>query len=208
MHDALAAMRRGNLIRLQRCLRDRADTVDTVVHAPLTPPTRSGYRRWLCDLFRFISPVEKSVALTPGLDRRLMRGRHKASRLASDLMALGLTKAERTRLANRCHVPELHNPLEALGWLFVVERLTLQFDRLQSQLWPHIAFELDTAGSFLVGYGDELLHSWMELDRAVDRMIASESDMDLVTQASFAALDLLETTASGVENVASVTTAA
>ena len=206
MHDALAAMHRGNLIQLQRRLRARAETVDTVVHAPLTPPTRSGYRRWLCDLFRFIAPVEKN--LVPVLDKRLMRGRHKASRLATDLMALGLTAPERTRLANRCIVPELYHPLEGLGWLFVVERLTLQFDRIQSQLWPHLGFELNVAGCFLVGYGDEMLRAWMELDRALDRMITNESHMDIVCRASFAALDLLETTAGCVENQASVTTAA
>ena len=185
-------MPQGTLTRLHRSLRDRAEAVDTVVQAPLSPPTRHGYRRWLCELYRFISAFEKSLLITPGLELPFVRARLKAGHLSSDLLALGLTARERMRLADRCNVPDFTDPIEALGWLFVVDRLTLELDAIRARLMPELALEIDLAGSFLDGYADDQLEMWFELERVLDDVICGEHDLKALRSAALAALDCLE----------------
>jgi heme oxygenase len=135
------------------------------------------------------------LALTPLLDYDFIRSRTKAGYLAMDLLVLGLGKHERTRLATRCTVPTFSDPLEALGWLFVVERITLQLDKIRARLLPTLEVEIEAAGSFLDAYDDAGAHEWLELGRVLDKFLLEERDLDIVLTAARTALDCFETTA-------------
>jgi heme oxygenase len=193
--QAVERMSEDTLTRLQSILRARAEAVDVVLHEPLESATRAGYRQWLCNLFRFIAPLEASLALTPLLDCDFIKSRTKAGYLAMDLLVLGLGKRERTRLATRCTIPAFSDPLEALGWLFVVERITLQLDKIRARLLPTLEVELEAAGSFLDLYDDAVAHEWLELGRVLDKFLLEERDLDIVLTAARAALDCFETAA-------------
>ena len=93
------------LTRLERRFGDRADTVATMVGASIAQPTRESYRRFLCDLYGFVTAFEARFAFALGLDITFIENRIKSGRMATDLLALGLTAYERVRLSRRCVVP-------------------------------------------------------------------------------------------------------
>jgi len=181
-----------NLTRLQRALRERAEAVDVLVHAALSPATPAGYRQWLCDLYGFIEPFERRFAFTHQLDIWFIEQRIKSGRLSADLLALGLTRDEFARLSHAPAIPEFTHPLDALGWLLVVERLTLQLAGIRRRLQPALGRELATAGSFVAVYDGATDAMWSGLGRMVDRWVASEADLQQVQTAAFAGLDALE----------------
>jgi heme oxygenase len=192
--QAVESMSEDVLSRLQSILRARAEAVDVVIHEPLESATRAGYRQWLCNLFRFIAPFEASFALTPLLHCDFINSRTKAGYLAKDLLVLGLGESERTQLATRCTVPAFSDPLQALGWLFVVERITLQLDQLRARLLPTLELEIEVAGAFLDVYDGAVVHEWLQFGRVLDQFLLEDRDLEIFLTAARAALDSLETT--------------
>jgi heme oxygenase len=181
------------LTRLQRALRERTDAIDAIVHAPLMKsPTRAGYRRWVCDLYHFISAFETRFAFAPGIEIVFIASRIKSGRLASDLLALGLTGAEYQRLSRRQIIPVFSTASESLGWLFVVERITLQLAALREQLQPSLAKELAIAGSFFEVYEGAVAERWNELGEAVERAFRVDADLRILTASASTALNCLQ----------------
>ena len=180
------------LTRLERRIGDRADTVAAIVGASIAQPTRDSYRRFLCDLYGFVTAFESRFAFALGLDITFIENRIKSGRLASDLLALGLTSYERVRLSRRCSVPSFVGSAEALGWLFVVERLTLDFPSIKNRLRVAIPYDLEIAGSFIGADVAEIEASWAELGRVVDRHVHAKPELDRTIRAAEAALLCLE----------------
>jgi heme oxygenase len=190
------------LVRLQRTLRDRTDEVDLVVHRPLVEPTRANYREWIGTLFNFVYAFELRFAFAPDLELRFIEPRIKSGRLSSDLLALGLTRAAYDRLACRCVVPTFVTPVECLGWLFVVERITLQLADLRQRAEPALARELAVASRFFATYEDRVETRWHELGAMIDRFCRSERELQTLSRAALAGLDCLQAaTASGPQTV-------
>ena len=184
-------MRSWTLTRLARGLRDRAEEVDTLVQAPLLSATRESYRRFLCDLYGFVLAFEARFAFTTCFDVAFIDPRIRSGRIASDLLALGLTTSELRRLALRCRVPELVDPAEALGWTFVVERVMSRRDQYR-RMASGLEAELSFAGSFLRSDDGENEQRWYELGRAIDGCILDESDVQRLTAGARAAFACLE----------------
>lgn len=183
------------LDHLQLSLRERMEAVDLVVHGPLlSSPTRAGYRRWLCDLYRFNAAFERSLLYTPTLARAFVRARLKSDRLSADVLNIGLTRPEYTRLAKRCAVPELRHALDGLGWLFIADRITLQLGRIHLRLLPELAGEVEAAGSFFNVYSGVEERRWLELAHAIERRIRSQEDVRRLELAATDALACLEAT--------------
>lgn len=179
------------LSRLQRVLRERTATVDAVVHAPLLEPTRASYRTWICSLYGFVAAFERQFAFTPWFDTNFVSSRIKSGRLSHDLLALGLTSSEYRRLARQCEVPAFAHPLDTLGWLFVIERITLQLDDLRRRLLPDLSREVAIAGTFLDAYDGDVETQWEQLGAMVDRWIIEDGDMPHLEKAARSALDCL-----------------
>ena len=162
-----------------------------VVQAPLVSPTRDSYRRFLCDLYGFLLAFEARFAFTTFLDLDFIQPRVRSGRIASDLLALGLTHAELRRLSLRCRVPELADPAEALGWIFVVERVMSRRDHYR-RMAASLEHELATAGAYLRTEEGENEKRWDELGRAIDRCIVDESDVQRLTEGARAGFACLE----------------
>ena len=89
-------------------------------------------------------------------------------------------------------MPSFLNSAETLGWLFVVERLTLDFPSISSRLRAAIPYDLEIAGSFIGATTDEIEASWTELGRVLDRHVHTKPELDRALSAAEAALQCLE----------------
>ena len=85
----------------------------------------SAYRDLLVTMYGFEAPVEAAFALTPKLGLVLdLRARARASWIVQDLLDLGMRPARLARLPQCAEVLPFRDTIEAIGWLYVVERST------------------------------------------------------------------------------------
>jgi heme oxygenase len=180
------------LTRLERRCGDRADTIDAIAQATLLQPTRDTYRRYLCDLYGFIVAFEGRLAYAYSLDVAFIQDRIKSGRISSDLLALGLTAYERVRLSHRCVVPPLDNAYKALGWLYVVERMTRTLPRLHRRLRQTLGDELEQTSAFVGTPAGEIAESWVCLGRVLDRHVHSKHELEQTLVSARDALECLE----------------
>jgi heme oxygenase len=180
------------LTRIERRYGDRADTVDAIAQAALIQPSRDSYRRYLCDLYGFIVAFESRLAYAYTLDVGFIQDRIKSGRISSDLLALGLTAYERVRLSHRCVVPRLDNACKALGWLYVVERMTRALPLLHRRLRDAIPGDLEHAGAFVGTPAGEIAESWVSLGRVLDRHVHSKPELEQTLTSVHDALECLE----------------
>ncbi len=121
--------------------------IDSALGATVRDPTLGGYRYLLARIYGFEAPVANALSATRGLDAEFARRRARASWLAADLIALGLTRAEHGLLARRHEVPRLDGAPEGLGWLYVLEMISLRVTPLRARLHEKV---LTVAGSYLM----------------------------------------------------------
>lgn len=174
------------LIRLARDVRVRAESVDALVEASLASGTIDGYRRFLCDLYGFVLAYEARFAFASFLELAFIVPRVRSGRIASDLLALGLTADEFRRLALRCHVPAFDEAAAAFGWIFVVERIAARRDEYRRM----VRRGLPT--SFLATAAGEIEQQWGELGAAIERCVVEDRDAQRLKQGALAALAGLE----------------
>jgi heme oxygenase len=139
-----------------RVLQEEADAdVDRLVGAA----TIDGYRHLLTTSYGFVSPLERSLADTPGIERYLdPRRLRKHVLLEHDLGVLGVKDI---RALPQCmSIPWFDNVQDALGWAYVIERSTLNhpntFRRLALALPGEVAF----ASSYLKCYFGSVGEMW------------------------------------------------
>jgi heme oxygenase len=182
----------------------RADAIDAITQAPLEPPTRDNYRRWLSDIYGYLVAFEAKFAFAASIELAFIQKRIRSGLIASDLLALGLDAGEFTRLAQRCSVPDFEHPLDALGWLLVVERIVSQGSPLRKRLQMYIPRELATAGSFLRTYENVALERSAELNGVLARWVALDTDVHRLNAALAAAMTAYEAWMAGAEAISSV----
>jgi heme oxygenase len=180
------------LSRLERRLGARVDVIAALSRASLATPTRDAYRRYLCDLYGFITAFEARLAYTYALDLAFIENRIKSGRIATDLLVLGLTPYERVRLSKRCMVPPFPDVRTALGWLYVVERLTQDAPAVRRQLRDALSTEVQLAGEFIGALPDEIETRWAELGRVCDRFVHTKRELETTIAAAGSALECLE----------------
>ncbi len=125
------------------------EIVDDQLVTSLVHPTRSAYRYLLARIYGFEAPVGTAVLQAQNLDTNFARPRIRAGRLAADLLALTITPHEQALLARRHPVPVLRSAGEALGWMYVLERLAQRIAPLSRHLGDRLPEELVYAGSYL-----------------------------------------------------------
>src|ERR1041385_2031444 len=133
----------GASVRLVQRLGERADAVLMIARAPLAVPTLDSYRRYLCDLYGFISALEARLVYTWSLDSAFLQTHIPSGRMATDLLGVGLTSYERTRLARRCCIPQFANVHVAIGWMFVLERIMRDLPAIRRDLREKLPMLLD-----------------------------------------------------------------
>lgn len=181
---------------------ERANAVDHLLRAPLCAASRAAYRSYLADLYGFVATTEQAVASHGELGRR----RAHASWLAGEIHALGASVDELAEIratAGRAiaRVPETR--IEALGWLFVVERMVLPVPAVRRRIQRVRADELGPAGD--IPTDPQLRFGIGDVAHQLDLVVASNRDMAVLRAAIVAALDSLEdwvlTTAAATANV-------
>lgn len=146
--------------------------------------TRDDYASMLGRTYGLEAPFEAACSYTPGVSAIVeLRGRWRSGLLAQDLLALGSTPARITSLKCAVITPFQH-ALEALGWLYVIERPTLLFADVRAKLVGHHV-DLDRATTYLRAFEHVANRRRAELgiamdraasDKAADRLFAAARD--------------------------------
>ena len=148
------------------------------------------YAAHLLKVYGFEAPIESAFRYTPGLAARIdLRSRSRAGLLVQDLMRLDMTASHIAQLPQR--FTTFNNPLEALGWMYVVERATL----LHAGAYRHLSTHLPQASnalSYLSAYDGMASLRWSELGEALEAVASSAADtrkLVLAASQAFCALN-------------------
>jgi heme oxygenase len=146
------------------------------------------YRDYLVRTYGFEASVESALALTPGLERVIdLRQRAKAGRIAQDLLALGLRPNELSEVPLCTFIDDCDDVLDAMGWLYVLERRTLLHSAILRHLVARMPAIVDHAGSYLRSYEGIAGARWRDLGATYDQ-IATEMTAPRVIAAAHQAL--------------------
>ncbi len=127
------------------------------------------YREFLRRIYGFEAPFEAALAATPGIDAGLLHARLKMPRLVADLVALGVTQSELSRIP-LAPCPAFRSVAHAHGWLYVVERNSLLHGLVLRHLLTLDTCDVKRSSSYLAVYGDTPGARFRELGRAIDRV--------------------------------------
>jgi heme oxygenase len=163
--------------------------------APLLAPkvTKWQYVAQLALVYGFEAPLEAALAYTPNLRLAIdLRARIRAGLVAQDLMRLGLTAGEVADLSQCFPMAPFGSPVEALGWLYVSERTTLQHDAVRKNVVGRLP-ETKNATAYLSVYDGIVGLRWQELGVALDRFVRTERAMDELIAGAHAGFRTLAT---------------
>jgi heme oxygenase len=163
--------------------------------APLLAPdvTKWQYVARLALVYGFEAPLESALAYTPNLRLAIdIRSRIRAGLVAQDLITLGLTPSEVADLPQCFPMAPFGSPLEALGWLYVSERTTLQHDAVYKNVVGRMP-EIAKATAYLSVYDGIVGLRWQELGSAFDRFVRTSRALDEVIAGAHSAFRCLAT---------------
>jgi len=153
------------------------DVVDDQLVGSLINPNRSSYRYMLARIYGFEAPVGTAVLQAQNLDAHFARPRIRSGRLAADIIALTISPQEQALLARRHQVPALRSAGEALGWMYVLERLAQRVAPLGRHLYDRLPSELLHAGSYMQSASE---HSLFGLGDALDLLTRTTAMADRI----------------------------
>jgi heme oxygenase len=133
--------------------------------------TLPAYRDHLVTVYGFEAPIEAAFAMTPRLGLVLdLRAHARAGWIVHDLFGLGMRPAKLARLPQCIDILPFLDPVEALGWLYVVERST----RFHKALGAAVAHALPSAPmTYLSTPSFELRKAGLE--SALERAVTSDA---------------------------------
>lgn len=124
--------------------------------------SRGDYRALIEGFFGYYAPLEARLGASPVWAELAFdfAARRKVPRLEKDLVALGLTAGELTRLPRCAKLPELDTLPQVLGCLYVIEGATLGGQVITRHLLATHGITPETGGAFFAGYGAETGPQW------------------------------------------------
>lgn len=157
------------LLRLNLETHGLREAVDSFWRALCRPDVdQLAYTRRLEATYGFEAPFEAACAYTPGLrDVIDLRSRSRAGLIAQDLLALGFAPSQVSAVPQCFPIAPFSDRLEALGWLYVVERATLLHDEVRTHLLAHIP-GIAPATAYLGAYRHVVGARWQELGHVLD----------------------------------------
>ncbi|NVB81406.1 MAG: biliverdin-producing heme oxygenase [Kofleriaceae bacterium] len=140
------------LVRLALETRLHHKQADSDRLAMMEVATGYAYRACLARIYGLEASVEVALSRIADIDPSLVRARVKAGRLRDDLLALGMSSHDIATLP----LATLHvrTSAQALGWMFVVERLTLLSGLIRRHLSRLLPIEMNIGSRYLTPYGD------------------------------------------------------
>jgi heme oxygenase len=149
------------------------------------PANAATYRAFLLLLHGFEAPVEAALQMTRGLTDVIdLRARLHTRLLRSDLAAVGVFDLPSSA---RCSaIPRFGDVLEALGWMYVIERGRMLNSILHRHLEQWIP-PLALAGAAYLRSERSAGRRMRELGATLDSVVQSAGDVDRVLAAAHAA---------------------
>jgi heme oxygenase len=146
--------------------------------------TAADYRRFLARVYGFLQPLERSLAVTAGLDRIVDTRRFtKAELLRRDLQSFRMSPAQIDQLPH-CTVPLFESPEEALGWAYPIERSTLGHTNVYRHLASAIPGDVAFTSSYLKCYFGMIGESWKLFGDSIDAVASTDATLQRVVDAA------------------------
>jgi heme oxygenase len=173
-----------SVVRLNFETRIHHDAADLFLRSLLVPKvTCTEYIDRLATAYGFMAPFEAACAYTRGLRDLLdLRARSRAGALAEDLLELGLTPSELSAVPHCFPLAPFASCIEALGWVYVVERETLIHETVRRHVVAELP-EVRGATAYLTSYRDVAGARWHELGRVLDATVGNDQREELVAAA-------------------------
>ena len=128
------------------------------------------YVAQLVTTYGFQAPLEAALAYTPNLKLLVdLRQRSRAGLLAQDLLELGVKAAGLANLPQCLPIAPFTAPIEALGWLYVVERGRRLHGTLRRHMSTKLPHEMKAAGAYFRMHEGRAFANWQELGQILDR---------------------------------------
>lgn len=145
--------------------------------------TVGAYIQQLVHAYAFEGPIEAALAYTPHLELVIdVHERYRAGYIAQDLIALGLRPGEVARLPQQIIAP-FASPLEALGWMYVVERMNPLLEEVRRYLAVRLP-QTQHARVYLGSCDGHISARWQAFGHALDRAVRSPRMIDEVLHAA------------------------
>jgi heme oxygenase len=163
--------------------------VEDLLIEAIAVPSLSTYRHLLARLYGFDAPLASRLLSTAGLDTNFIVPRIRAAWIASDLLGLGLSRADGSMLRRRHEIPAFASGAQALGWLYVSERVTLRHDYIRAKVRGAIPEVFAGACDYLTSTQNRVHHGWAELGAALDRAAYNEAAAQQIVDGAQAAFE-------------------
>lgn len=140
------------------------------------------YRAFLARLYGFEAPLELAFQMMGGLTEIIdVRARLHTRLLRADLSALGLVHA--TTIARCTSIPRFQSVLDALGWMYVIERGRMLHSILHRHLLQQQPAVASIAGMYLASERFAA-RRMRELGATLDAVVTCDRDLDHVVDAA------------------------
>ena len=171
------------LLQLNIATRKHHDAADAPWLDLMVPSVdQQDYVDHLVKIYGFEAPLDSALRYTPGLNALIdLRARTRTGLLAQDLMRLGMSASQIARLPQRFIA--FSDAIDALGWMFVVERSALRHGGVLRYLVEHIP-EINRASSYLAAYDAATGNRWSELGAALDSVGSAPSVVHQLVRAA------------------------
>jgi len=162
------------LLQLNIATRKYHDAADAPWLDLMVPSVdQQDYVDHLVKIYGFEAPLESALRYTPGLNALIdLRARTRTGHLVQDLVRLGMSASQIAKLPQRFIA--FSDAVDALGWMYVVERSALRHGGVLRYLVEHIP-EINRASSYLAAYDAATGNRWNELGAALDSVATSAS---------------------------------
>jgi heme oxygenase len=176
----------GMIERLNRDTRVHHAQADGDLDVLFRPDAKSShYMLFLMRVYGFEGPLESALASTPGLELVLdLRDRSKTLLIAKDLRALSLSAVEIGDLPQCPAIPQFRGAAEALGWMYIVERMTLAHSVIRRHLLTRLPLEMEIASAYLRSYEGVAGTRWRQFGVTLDEVAEQPAIADRIVDAA------------------------
>jgi heme oxygenase len=148
--------------------------------------TKDTYRAHLVRVYGFEAPFESALAYTPHLIIPDRRDRTRSGLIAQDLLALGVSPARITALAQCGDIAPFEDPAEALGWKYVAERPTQLHSAIKRNVVSRVT-DSSNALAYLSAYDGVAAARWQQLGTLLDAVAMRSGSQDRILEGAKAA---------------------
>ena len=186
-----AARAHGTVLdRLEHATRARHAVAEADLFRVLDGITVVSFVRFLAATYHFEYAVDARLVRVDELAPSFLAPRLRSGRLGDDLLALARDEHVIDILARPLAVPPFASPVDALGWLYVVERDALHHVALYRALGEPLGDLLPFASRYLTARALDGPQRWRELGAVLARFAVDDERVARVAAAAHAAFAL------------------